>query len=238
MDCSLPGSSAHGIFQVRGLELGAIAFSRGSSWLRDWTCVSCVSCIGKQIPYHWATWEAPRALTLSYFIIRLLWGWNDRLLKGLRACLACHACAIRKASNYYILLSLKQPSGSQWWSKGRRGPWFYPLGDIRQHREIFGCYERVDKECYWHLMSGGQGCSYVSYSVQNSLHNDNCVCLVTQFCRTLCNPMDCSLPGFSVHRISQARILEWVAIFSSMSLGSPVLAGGFYTTGTTTTIII
>ena len=87
-------------------------------------------------------------------------------------------------------------------------------------------------------MSGGQGCSQVSYSVQNSLHNDNCVCLVTQFCRTLCNPMDCSLPGFSVHRISQARILEWVATFSSMSLGSPVLAGGFYTTGTTTTIII
>jgi len=31
-------------------------------------------------------------------------------------------------------------------------------------------------------------------------------------CLTLCDPMDCSLPGFSVHGISQARILEWVAI--------------------------
>ena len=40
-----------------------------------------------------------------------------------------------------------------------------------------------------------------------------CVCvLVTQPCLTLCNPMDCSLPGFSVHRILQARILNWVAI--------------------------
>ena len=29
---------------------------------------------------------------------------------------------------------------------------------------------------------------------------------------TLCNPMNCSLPGFFVHEISQARILEWVAI--------------------------
>ena len=29
---------------------------------------------------------------------------------------------------------------------------------------------------------------------------------------TLCNPMDCSPPGFSVHGILQARILEWVAI--------------------------
>ena len=39
--------------------------------------------------------------------------------------------------------------------------------------------------------------------------------LFTQSCLTLCDPMDCSLPGFSVHGIFQARILEWVA----MSLG-------------------
>ena len=35
--------------------------------------------------------------------------------------------------------------------------------------------------------------------------------LVTQLCPTLCNPIDCSLPGSSVHEILQARILEWVA---------------------------
>ena len=34
---------------------------------------------------------------------------------------------------------------------------------------------------------------------------------VTQFCPTL-QPMDCSLPGFSIHGIRQARVLEWVAI--------------------------
>ena len=37
---------------------------------------------------------------------------------------------------------------------------------------------------------------------------------VTQLYLTLCNPMDCSLPGSSVHGISQARILEWVVILS------------------------
>ena len=37
-------------------------------------------------------------------------------------------------------------------------------------------------------------------------------CLVTQSCPTLCDPMDCNLPGFSVHGILQARILEQVAI--------------------------
>ena len=35
---------------------------------------------------------------------------------------------------------------------------------------------------------------------------------VAQSCPTLCDPMDCSLPSFSVHEIFQARVLEWVAI--------------------------
>ena len=42
------------------------------------------------------------------------------------------------------------------------------------------------------------------------------LCSVAQSCLTLCDPLDCSPPGFSVHRLLQARILEWVAIsFSS-----------------------
>ena len=41
---------------------------------------------------------------------------------------------------------------------------------------------------------------------------------VTQSCVTLCDPMDCSLPGSSVHGIFQARVLEWGAIaFSAMN---------------------
>ena len=44
------------------------------------------------------------------------------------------------------------------------------------------------------------------------------VCLDTQSCPTLFNPVDCSLPGSSVHGILQARILEWVAV--SFSRGS------------------
>ena len=38
------------------------------------------------------------------------------------------------------------------------------------------------------------------------------LCLCAQSCPTLCDPMDRSLPGFSNHGISQARILEWVAM--------------------------
>ena len=39
-----------------------------------------------------------------------------------------------------------------------------------------------------------------------------CVCVPAQLCLTLCDPMDCSPPGSSVHGILQTRILEWVAI--------------------------
>ena len=49
-----------------------------------------------------------------------------------------------------------------------------------------------------------------------------CVCaLVIQSCPTLCNPMDHSLPGFSLHGIFQARILEWIAISSLGDLFNP-----------------
>ena len=54
---------------------------------------------------------------------------------------------------------------------------------------------------------------------------------------TLCDPLDCSQLGFSVHGISQARMLEWVAISYPGNLPnpgiepiSPALAGGFFTT--------
>ena len=39
---------------------------------------------------------------------------------------------------------------------------------------------------------------------------------VTQSCPTLCDPMDCSLPGSSAHGIFQARVLEWGAIAFSV----------------------
>ena len=56
MDCSLPGPSVLGISQERMLEWVAISFSRGSSWPRD---QSCISCLAGQILYCWqATREA------------------------------------------------------------------------------------------------------------------------------------------------------------------------------------
>ena len=47
------------------------------------------------------------------------------------------------------------------------------------------------------------------------------VCSVAKLCPTLCNPVNCNLPGSSVHVISQMRTLEWISISSSR--GSPWL---------------
>ena len=56
-------------------------------------------------------------------------------------------------------------------------------------------------------------------SRQHLLSYLSCVCAKSlQSCPTLCDPMDCSLPGYTVHGIFQARILEWVPV--SFSRGS------------------
>ena len=59
---------------------------------------------------------------------------------------------------------------------------------------------------------------------------------ITQSCLTLCDPMDYSLPGSSVHGILQARILEWVAVTFSRGSSQPRdqtqvshIAGRFFT---------
>ena len=70
-----------------------------------------------------------------------------------------------------------------------------------------------------------------------------CVCVCVAFVYWLnhvhlfCDPMDCSLPGSSIHRISQARVLEWLSMPSSRGYSPPrgqtcvsSLAGRFFTT--------
>ena len=61
MNCSLPGFSVHGIFQARVLEWVAISFSRGSSWPRDQTQVSCT--VGRRFTLR-ATREDHKCLSL------------------------------------------------------------------------------------------------------------------------------------------------------------------------------
>ena len=70
-DCSPPDSSIHWIFQARVRKWVAISYSKGSSWPRGWTYVFC---IGRQILYHCATWEAHLTFwgTTKLFLLTLI----------------------------------------------------------------------------------------------------------------------------------------------------------------------
>ena len=69
------------------------------------------------------------------------------------------------------------------------------------------------------LLSPGSWCTQCSVcALPESVSPFLCKSEVAQSCLTFWDPMDCNLPGFSVHGIFQARVLEWVAI--SFSRGS------------------
>ena len=79
----------------------------------------------------------------------------------------------------------------------------------------------------------------MSWKVEQS-HESDQIRSVAQSCPTLCDPLDCSLPGSSVHRVSLARILKWVVFptpsnlpypgIEPTSLASPAFSGGFFAT--------
>ena len=63
-------SRIHGIFQARILEWVVISSSRGSSQLRNWTWITCVSCIAGRFFIHWTSGEAAWILTQSQSYLR------------------------------------------------------------------------------------------------------------------------------------------------------------------------
>ena len=77
----------------------------------------------------------------------------------------------------------------------------------------------------------------LSSSLEDKLYKHFVVAQSLSHVQLFCDPVDCSPPGSSVHGISQARILEWIAIFSPRASSPPrdqtclsCLAGGFLTT--------
>ena len=83
---------------------------------------------------------------------------------------------------------------------------------VRPHRQ-----QGTRLLCPWDSpgMNTGVGCHFLLQCMKVKSENE-----VAQLCLTLRDPMDCSLPGFSVHGIFQARVLEWVAIaFSTVRQG-------------------
>ena len=85
MVCSLPGSSVHGIFQIRKLEWVAISFSRGSSWPRNWAPVSSIQ--ADSLPTE--LWGKPKEANHLYI--------SRNIIKE-------HLYIIKEVSNLYIYI--------------------------------------------------------------------------------------------------------------------------------------
>ena len=79
MDCSSPGFSVHGILHARILEWVSISFSRGSSWPRDWTWVSCTA---GRLFTNWATQEIFKWMIYRYFCTYFLWILLNTIISG------------------------------------------------------------------------------------------------------------------------------------------------------------
>ena len=117
-------------------------------------------------------------------------------------------------------------------------PWNVPGKKTGKGREMFivlyFCGWGLDWQSqFLHKLSPALPCSgytpwareLTSPNLNLFIHNmgiiEMCPCSVTKSCSTLYNPMDCSLPGSPVHRISQVRILEWVVISFSRGSSQP-----------------
>ena len=175
MDCSLPHSSIHGIFQARVLEWIAISSSRGI-FPTQGPNPGLLHC--RQMLYH---------LSHQGFCIRgrKIWAPPKKRVK------------ILDRTGIWALLDKNIPS----------------MLNILSLSTVIWLYNGKSLFC-------GIVCI--------------CTCLYT--CLTLYDPMNCSLPGSSVHGILQARILEWVAISFSRASSRPrkqarvsCIAGRFFT---------
>ena len=225
MDCSPSGSSIHGLLQARILEWVVIPFSRGSSWSRDWTRVSCIA--GRFFTV-WATREAlgPHSNSQTSFmghpekccppVHYVFWAgtWYTALVFVPQAFVpsACHMLAPS--------LWAAPPGSAAAWSSALL-PWppqlgWFPLLWVLAWVSLW----EVNDAILAAVLSGTPTGLWID--TRQGLHCSLCVwgravaCMqvcVLQSCPTLLRPYGCSL--------LQARILEWVAMPSSRGFSQP-----------------
>ena len=110
---------------------------------------------------------------------------------------------------------------------------------------IAKCYRCLRMFFNWILWLGWWREASVSLGIFSITHSVCQFVVVAWLCPTLCDPMDYCLPGSSVHRILQARILEWVAISFSRGSSRPrdwtwvsCIAGRFFTSWATREVLV
>ena len=175
---------------------------------------TCVLCLGRQILNHCSNREVPQILLTSDLFS----------ISKVSSCLNIQSVNVAMNPLYKHRVRDDCVQGRLAEKERGKGPWRYKCPSST-------C---IDSHWLWRGILSAR--KWQSRSYQFALWA--CVHMQSlQSCLTLCNPVDCCLPGSSVHGISQARILEWVAMPSSrgsswssgqthISCGS-CIAGGF-----------
>ena len=200
MDCSLLGSSTHGILQARILEWVAIPFSRGSPQPRVRTCMSSIA------SFFFTVWATREAQNIDYDSGSLAWSPRLCISNKLQVLLQVQRCNW----SYKDEFSIHALESVILWNSYLRDTSCKLLTYKKGTIEIthFCCLLwRLNEIILWKFLV-----QHIRYSV-NVIYSLSYV--------QLCDSMDCSLPGSSVCGISQARILEWVAISFSRGSSQP-----------------
>jgi len=211
MDYRLPGSSVHRIFQARILEWVAISFSRRSFRPRHQTKVSCID---RQILYHWATWEAwewvKESLPCSENIHHNPY-WRAWIIVSLLSSKSVMGEICRDAVSYLV----SKPIWTLINHSGERGVLFFTCPNMST-----GAKKSICHSLFLHPPLPAQVHSNYSHWKTDSVQFSHSA-VSDSF-----NPMDCITPGFPVpHQhpeFSQTHV-HWVgdAIQPSHPLSSP-----------------
>ena len=172
MDCSPPGSSVHGISQVRILEWIAISFSRGSSLIKDWTCVSCIS---RQILYQGIGQPLDWVLSLFQSLLQLLSLWK--------------AASLASSSKILILLLGDAVSpGNCLKNSGSHHLWFHHSFLGRDTSTQLSLEAPGDTRCWPHLLprvnGDGENDEWTSHSLKHRIKHQ-CRILFWRFHRII-----------------------------------------------------
>ena len=103
MDCS-PRGSVHGILQARILEWVFMTSSRGSSWPRDLTGISYISCMGRWVLYHYHYLGSPHpCMTIGKTISLTIWTFVGKVISLLLNMLSRFVIAFLPRSRYFLI---------------------------------------------------------------------------------------------------------------------------------------
>ena len=148
MDCSPAGSSVHGILQARILEWVVTTFSRGSSWPRDLTGISYISCMGRWVLYHYHHLGSPHpCMTIRKTISLTIWTFAGKVMSLLLNMLSRFVIAFLPSST---CLSIYQTSFYQTPKKrcilllGQHEPRVIEIMKVEKMRALSTeCFQRV-----------------------------------------------------------------------------------------------